>query len=101
MSAHLFTSRPLVLARRAAISAADNLSVALAYEGVPDIRARTSLDDAETCLRNALRLIEQARGPVPPVPPAAAAVADAAVVRPDFFATACAITGAVQPHEAA
>lgn len=95
------TSRPLVIARRAAIAAADNLSIALAYEGMPDPRARKSLDDAEACLQEALRLIEKARGPVPPVPPAAAAVADAAVIRPDFFATACAITGAAKPYEAA
>lgn len=39
--------------------------------------------------------------PVPPVPPAVAQRADSAVIRPDFFATACAITGAAQPYEAA
>lgn len=94
MSVHPITARPLVRARRAAIAAADNLSIAMAYEGQPDRRAITSLDDAEACLREALRLIAAARGPVPPVPPAVAKSAD-------FFATACVITGAAQPHEAA
>lgn len=97
----LVTTRPLVIARRAAIAAADNLSIAMAYDGVPDRRAVTSLDDAEACLHEALRLIQAARGPQPPLPPAAVASADAAVLRPDFFATACVITGAAQPSEAA
>lgn len=101
MSVHPITARPLVIARRAAIAAADNLSIAMAYEGQPDRRAATSLDDAEACLREALRLIQAARGPVPPVPPAVATIADRAATRPDYFATACVITGAAQPHEAA
>lgn len=101
MSAPFITARPLVHARRQAIAAADNLSIALAYEGMPDPRFVQSLDDAETCARNVLAMIQKARGPVPPVPPAAAAVADAAVTHPSFFATACAITGAGQPCEAA
>lgn len=79
MSARPFTTRPLVIARRASIAAADNLSIALAYEGLPDPRAWSSLADAEACLKEALHLIEKARGPVPPVPPATAQVADAAL----------------------
>ncbi len=101
MSVQPITARPLILARRAAIAAADNLSIAMAYEGQPDARAVTSLDDAEDRLQEALRLIQKARGPVPPVPPTVAATADAALSHHDYFATACAIARAAQPHEAA
>lgn len=95
MSVTPITPRPLVIVRRAAIAAADNLSIALVYEGMTDPRASTSLDDAEACLNEALHLIAKARGPQPPVPPAVAARAD------DHFKLACAVTGAAPFEEVA
>lgn len=88
------STRPLVHARRMCVAAGDNLSVALAYEGMSDRRFSTSLDDAEAAILKALNLIRAARGPVPPVPPAVA-------LRADHFALACAITGVAPLEEVA
>lgn len=72
MSVRPISTRPLVHARRMALAGADNLSLALAFEGMPDRRYSIALDEAEVALTKALDLIRTARGPVPPVPPPAA-----------------------------
>lgn len=94
MSVAPITTRPLVHARRMCVAAGDNLSVALAYEGMSDRRYADALESAEVTLTKALNLIRAARGPVPPVPPAVA-------LRADHFALACAITGVAPLEEVA
>jgi hypothetical protein len=89
------STRPLVHARRMCVAAGDNLSLALAFEGMSDRRFVDALDGAEAALLKALDLIRAARGPVQPVPPAVAHRADA------HFALACAITGAAPLEEVA
>lgn len=95
MSLTLISNRPLVHARHMAEAASNNLSIALAFEGMSDRRYVEALDNAEVTLTKALDLIRAARGPVPPVPPAVAQRADA------HFALACAITGVAPLEEVA
>lgn len=95
MSVRPISTRPLVHARSLCVGAADNLSFALAFEGSGDRRFTQCLDEAESALTQALDMIRKARGPLPPVPPAAAMRAD------DHFKLACAITGAAPLSEVA
>lgn len=95
MSVRPISTRPLVHARSLCTGAADNLSFALAFEGSRDIRFAQCLDEAEAALAQALDMIRKARGPLPPVPPAAAKRAD------DHFNLACVITGAAPLSEVA
>lgn len=91
-------TRPLVHARNLCFAAGDALSLALAFEGERDPRYEIALDEAEAGLREALRLIASARGPVPSIPPVPASVAARA---DSVFNLACAITGAAPLEEVA
>lgn len=74
-------TRSLVRARSFAHGAADQLSLALAFDGESDARRDDAMDEAVAALNEALRLIADARSPtLPLVPRAIITEADAVAV---------------------